>query len=108
MPGFWVGRTKRSAVPAIARHLPELRAACRHEVWVVSVSLNELHVSTECSVTDGLRSGRGWRALARNPWVSFAPLSPAPATRSIKARVTEHWRSASITNRIWFCEMNFR
>ena len=24
---FWVGRTKRSAVPAIARHLPELRCA---------------------------------------------------------------------------------
>ena len=31
--------------------------------------------------------GRGWRALARNPGASFAPLNPAPATRSIKARV---------------------
>ncbi len=33
---------------------------------------------------------RGWRALARNPGASFAPLSPAPATRSIKVRSTEH------------------
>ncbi len=42
---------------------------------------------TECSVSKGLMGGRGWRASARNPGASFAPLSPAPATRSIKARV---------------------
>ncbi len=44
----------------------------------------------ECIVTDGLRGAWGWRTLARNPGASFAPLSPAPATRSIKARVTKH------------------
>ena len=42
---------------------------------------------TGCSVSNGLMGGRGWRASARNPEASFAPLSPAPATRSIKARV---------------------
>ena len=35
----------------------------------------------------------GWRrrVQARNPGASFARLSPAPATRSIKARLKEHW-----------------
>ena len=42
--------------------------------------------------------GRGWRAPARNPGASFAPLSPAPATRSIKAPLTEHWCRC---NRFW-------
>ena len=35
----------------------------------------------------------GWPGLesaARNPGASFAPLSPAPATRSLKAVLTEH------------------
>ena len=34
--------------------------------------------------------GRGWSAPARNPKASFAGLSPAPATRSVEARFTEH------------------
>jgi hypothetical protein len=38
--------------------------------------------------------GRGWRVAVRNPGASFAPLSPAPATRSIKSPMTEHWRGS--------------
>ena len=37
-------------------------------------------------------------APARKPGASFAPLSPAPATRSIKAPLTEHWCRC---NRFW-------
>ena len=48
--------------------------------------------ATQCSVSNGLMGGRGWRAPARNPGASFASLSPAPATRSIKARLTEQFK----------------
>ena len=66
-------------------------AELQRELTPVAAEIQRvLKSSDECSVTDGLMGGRGWRALARNPGASFAPLSPAPATRSIKARVTKH------------------
>ncbi len=50
----------------------------------------------QCSVSHGLTGGRGWRAPARNPGASFVPLSPASATRSIKARLTEQLKQPQL------------
>ena len=51
----------------------------------------ELREHSECSVSNGLMGVRSWRAAADPPdplGNSFAPLSPAQAARSMKARWT--------------------
>ncbi len=60
---------------------------------MAAISRMDIHVrrilpecAIQCSVSNGLMGGRGWRVPVRNAGASFASLSPAPATRSFNAR----------------------
>ncbi len=54
---------------------------------------SEFHVGF-CSVSNGLMGGWGLESASLKPRGFFAPLSPASATRSIKARLTERQASS--------------